>query len=166
MRSVLFVVCLLVAGVGCGKQAEPTRPVILGLPAPSAPGTVAEARGAPAAATAAPARMDPGRDYASERESFERVARSGRADPGEIHELLGVAPDFQFSFETMAGDTMAGAEYRLKGPRSGAPFFEAFPDEHGANSFYVFYERGWVTTRAVDCGFQPSGMYRTRTADD
>jgi hypothetical protein len=45
-----------------------------------------------------------------ERESFERLARSGRADPDVIRDALGIAPDFRFSYETLAGDSMAGAE--------------------------------------------------------
>ncbi|MHC5209229.1 MAG: hypothetical protein ACYTG2_00750 [Planctomycetota bacterium] len=161
MRSVLLVFGVLGAGVACGGEAAPTGPVILGMPSAGDAEEVAAA----GEATPADAKMDPGRDYSMERESFERLTRSGRADPDEVREALGIAPDFRFSYETLAGDSMAGAEYRIKGPRPGAPFFEAFAAEHEGESFYVFYERGWFQTRAVDCGFQLSGMYGAQYAD-
>ena len=52
-----------------------------------------------------------------------------------------------------------------RGPRVDAPFYEAFGDEHEGESYYVFYERGWFQTRAVECGFQRAGMYGGRLAD-
>jgi hypothetical protein len=161
MRSVFLFIGLLGLGLGCGKNAAPAGPVILGVPSALEPRESVANDGTPSAG----ARMDAGRDYAMERESFERLARSGRADPDEIRDALGIAPDFRFSYETLAGDSMAGAEYRVKGPRSAAPFFEAFAEEHEGDSYYVFYERGWFQTRAVDSGFQRSGMYGAQFAD-
>jgi hypothetical protein len=160
MRSVLVVLGLLVPAIACGGSAARSGPVILGMHNSAGDGAPGDADDGLQAGA-----LDPGRDYAMERESFERLARSGRADPGEIRQALGVAPDSRFSYETLAGDTMVGAEYRLKGPRPDAPFFEAYAQEHEADSYYVYYERGWFKTRAVDCGFQRTGMYGGQFAD-
>jgi hypothetical protein len=158
MRSVLVAFGLLVPAIACGGGAARSGPVVLGVSAAGGDGAAGDD-------VAQADSLDPGRDYAMERESFERLARSGRADPEEVRQALGVAPDFRFSYETLAGDTMVGAEYRLKGPRPEAPFFEAYAQDHEADSYYVYYERGWFKTRAVDCGFQRTGMYGGQFAD-
>jgi hypothetical protein len=112
-----------------------------------------------------PGELDAGRDFLAEQEGFHSLIASGDAGPEEVLEALGLPPDFRFRYTTVDGTSMTGMEFRVRGPRSGAPFYEAFASDHPGHSYYVFFERHWFRWRAVDCGFHEAGLISPQFAD-